>query len=156
MGSFFSYLNPPFSPKEPQPYALTALLPWGMLGKSKSLNDDTGMVVADGHLEEDRELIALEQYMGDACKQSWDTNLWRPGFSNHRDFHLNASWFKGPLSLSKSTAWLVQEVYISSHKAQATNGIVFDIHEKCFLGLESDMFFACFMMPPLFHALLVH
>ena len=24
------------------------------------------MIVADGHLEEDRELIALEQYMGDA------------------------------------------------------------------------------------------
>ena len=40
-----------------------------MLGKSKSLNDDTGMVVADGHLEEDRELIALEQYMGDAWEQ---------------------------------------------------------------------------------------
>ena len=38
----------------------------GMLGKSKSLKDDTGMIVADGHLEEDRELIALEQYMGDA------------------------------------------------------------------------------------------
>jgi hypothetical protein len=37
-----------------------------MLGKSKSLKDDTGMIVADGHLEEDRELIALEQYMGDA------------------------------------------------------------------------------------------
>lgn len=27
------------------------------------------MVVADGHLEEDRELIALEQYMGDAWEQ---------------------------------------------------------------------------------------
>ena len=40
-----------------------------MLGKSKSLNDDTGMVVADGHLEEDRELIALEQYMGDTWEQ---------------------------------------------------------------------------------------
>lgn len=37
-----------------------------MLGKSKSLKDDTGMIVADGHLEEDRELIALEQYMGDS------------------------------------------------------------------------------------------
>ena len=42
-----------------------------MLGKSKSLKDDTGMVVADGHLEEDRELIALEQYMGDARRGDW-------------------------------------------------------------------------------------
>ena len=42
-----------------------------MLGKSKSLKDDTGMVVADGHLEEDRELIALEQYMGDARGGDW-------------------------------------------------------------------------------------
>ena len=53
-----------------------------MLGKSKSLNDDTGMVVADGHLEEDRELIALEQYMGDAWEQEeeWDVYMWWPGF----------------------------------------------------------------------------
>lgn len=46
-----------------------------MLGKSKSLNDDTGMVVADGHLEEDRELIALEQYMGDAWEK--DRMRWK-------------------------------------------------------------------------------
>lgn len=54
-----------------------------MLGKSKSLNDDTGMVVADGHLEEDRELIALEQYMGDAWEQRLQVGmltLWWPGF----------------------------------------------------------------------------
>ena len=53
-----------------------------MLGKSKSLNDDTGMVVADGHLEEDRELIALEQYMGDAWEQEeeCDVYMFWPGF----------------------------------------------------------------------------
>lgn len=43
----------------------------GLLGKSKSLKDDTGMVVADGRLEEDRELIALEQYMGDPWRRAW-------------------------------------------------------------------------------------
>ena len=55
-----------------------------MLGKSKSLNDDTGMVVADGHLEEDRELIALEQYMGDAWEQRLQVGMltlwWPAGF----------------------------------------------------------------------------
>ncbi|CAK8985157.1 cGMP-dependent protein kinase [Durusdinium trenchii] len=37
-----------------------------MVGGSKSLKDDRGMVIADGHLEEDRELLALQQYMGDS------------------------------------------------------------------------------------------
>ena len=85
-------------------------LPWGMLGKSKSLNDDTGMVVADGHLEEDRELIALEQYMGDAWEQRLQVgmfSLWWPRCSYivlhiYTYTHIQASWFKAPVSLTST------------------------------------------------------
>ena len=38
----------------------------GIFGPSKSLGDDSDLVVADGYLESDRELIALEQYMRDS------------------------------------------------------------------------------------------
>lgn len=41
-----------------------------LLGQSKALQEDTGMVIADGRLEEDRELLALEQYMGAARRSS--------------------------------------------------------------------------------------
>eukprot|EP00439_Symbiodinium_sp_Y106_P024428 s5152_g2.t7 len=37
-----------------------------IFGQSKSLGDDSDLVVADGYLESDRELIALEQYMRDS------------------------------------------------------------------------------------------
>lgn len=40
-----------------------------VLGQSKSLGDDSDLVVADGYLESDRELIALEQYMRDSGKR---------------------------------------------------------------------------------------
>ena len=79
-------------------------LPWGMLGKSKSLNDDTGMVVADGHLEEDRELIALEQYMGDAWEQEKQLGCLHVAtkIAVEWDVHINAVGLK-PSSLSRST-----------------------------------------------------
>ena len=47
-------------------YVRLAWLHKGILGQSKSLSDDGDMVVADGYLESDRELIALEDYMRDA------------------------------------------------------------------------------------------
>ena len=46
-----------------------ACLRQGVLGQSKSLGDDSDLVVADGYLESDRELIALEQYMRDSGKR---------------------------------------------------------------------------------------
>ncbi|CAJ1435459.1 unnamed protein product, partial [Effrenium voratum] len=36
-----------------------------MIGRSTDLKDDTGMV-ADGYLESDRELLALQEYMQDS------------------------------------------------------------------------------------------